>query len=265
MDTVRNICKNVSLNRVLTWINMPRYKLNTIKTQLGISDDEIILFYDSTLLGSGKVGLAICDNGIFWRNAFESPRYLSWKLFKKAQITTSDSYLYIGEENKIFVFNEDIDNLANILNLIRKAAKVDCAVEKTTGFFGFLEQAVNFIDEVGRIIEENSNEKIQSNQQIPVKENQILIEAPSTEKFVEVNEFKEIEEKKEWMIVAKDFKLGPLTTKEAKEWINTNYNKYKNLYAWKKGMEDWKLISEIEEFKELFIQENTMPPLPKFD
>lgn len=44
MSNIKELCKDVSFNRISNWMNITQNKLNNAKTNLGIKNDEIILF-----------------------------------------------------------------------------------------------------------------------------------------------------------------------------------------------------------------------------
>ena len=77
MVDIRELCTNVQLNRASNWMNIDETVLTTARLKLGIENEEIILFYDSSIYGNAKTGLAICDSGVYWKDTWSSPRYLS--------------------------------------------------------------------------------------------------------------------------------------------------------------------------------------------
>ena len=78
MNNLKELCKDISFNRISNWMNITQTKRVNAKASLGINNEEIILFYDSTLFESGKNGLAICESGVYWKDSFCSPGYLNW-------------------------------------------------------------------------------------------------------------------------------------------------------------------------------------------
>jgi len=59
MSNIRELCENVSFTRIHSWRNIPKSKLNNVVINLGINNDDVILFYDSSLFENGKNGKLI--------------------------------------------------------------------------------------------------------------------------------------------------------------------------------------------------------------
>lgn len=148
MSNIKELCKDVSFNRISNWMNITQKKLNNAKLNLGIKNDEIILFYDSSSFETGKNGLAVCENGIYWKTSFCQPRYLSWDVFRKIKLTYDKNYIYFGDKGSFFVFENEIENLVQTLHSLRMTVKVDNFVEKTEGIFSFIRGAIDFINEL---------------------------------------------------------------------------------------------------------------------
>lgn len=148
MSNIKELCKDVSFNRISNWMNITQNKLNNAKINLGIKNDEIILFYDSSSFENGKNGLAVCENGIYWKEWLCQPRYLSWDVFRKIKLTYDKSRIYFGDKGSFFVFETETENLVQTLHSLRTTVKVDNFVEKTEGIFSFIRGAIDFINEL---------------------------------------------------------------------------------------------------------------------
>lgn len=256
MNNLKEICSRFSFTRLFHYNNIPNNKLENAIMQLGINNDEIVVFYDGTIWQTGKNGMAICEGGLYWKNLMEEPRYLSWNQFKKLRLNKVESYIYLGEENRIFVYESEVEKVFSLLDEIRMTIKIDNFAEKTVGFLSFLEKAANFIGEIGQELNDNNVSGGIIEESPSVISDNNLIEAEVIEIEEDVNM---------WMIAGKDFRLGPYSTDDVKRWLNDNKTGLDKIYIWKKGMEKWELVNDMPEFGE-YIKKNTeMPPLPSFD
>lgn len=147
MNNIQELCKDVSFKRLYNWNNIPTKILNNAVLELGINNDEIVLFYDSSFLDNGKVGLAICNNGVYWKNSFLPPRYLSWNSFRKTNLSYDKNHIYFDQDDQFWMY-DNADQLLSILNNIKFNLKIDNVVEKTQGIFGFIRGAIDFINEL---------------------------------------------------------------------------------------------------------------------
>lgn len=147
MNNIQELCKDVSFNKLYNWNNIPQKILNNAILGLGINNDEIVLFYDSSSFGNGKTGLAICNNGLYWKNSFCTPRYLSWNAFRKMNLSYDKNHVYIGENDSFWMY-ENVEQLLAVLKNIKLNLKVDNVVEKTQGIFSFIRGAIDFINEL---------------------------------------------------------------------------------------------------------------------
>lgn len=143
MSNIKDLCRDVSFNRISNWMNITQKKLTNAKLNLGINNEEIILFYDSSLWENGKVGLAICESGIYWKDSFCSPRYINWNVLKKIKLQYDQSNIYFGEKGSFFASETDVKPLVDVLSNLRMNLKIDGFVEKTSGFLGFVNELVD--------------------------------------------------------------------------------------------------------------------------
>lgn len=69
---------------------IPKKKLNNARRHFPIPDGErVVALVDTTILGSSKTGLVICEGGIYWRNDWTTKTnrtFLSWKEFSQSTI-----------------------------------------------------------------------------------------------------------------------------------------------------------------------------------
>ena len=147
MNNIQELCKDVSFKKLYNWNNIPQKILNNAVVGLGINNDEIVLFYDSSSFDNGKTGLAICNNGVYWKNSFCAPRYLSWNSFRKTNLSYDKNHIYFDQNDQFWMY-ENVEQVLSILNNIKFNLKVDNVVEKTQGVFGFIRGAIDFINEL---------------------------------------------------------------------------------------------------------------------
>lgn len=124
---IREICATVELGRASNWMNISDTILNNARTRLAVDKEEIILFYDSSASLNGKTGLAICDSGVYWKDSFSSPRYLSWNAIRKLNLSHDKNNIYFGQQGSFFVLGSeyDADVLCDLLSTIRLYAKIE--------------------------------------------------------------------------------------------------------------------------------------------
>ncbi len=84
------------------------------------SDEKVSLILDTTILGSCKVGLALCDTGIFFNDERGKRESLTWKQVKPLEIAFDGSALTIGEYRFLSQDGEELSGL--IKELVQKCA-----------------------------------------------------------------------------------------------------------------------------------------------
>lgn len=65
---------------------------------------EIFLYCDTTPLRTGKRGFLICEDGVYWQNAWTtstSHNFISWDMLKKREITHKQFDLHLGKGDAI--------------------------------------------------------------------------------------------------------------------------------------------------------------------
>lgn len=178
MSNIKDLCKDVLFNRISNWMNLNGNKLYNAKRNLGVNNEEIVLFYDSSLFENGKTGLALCESGIYWKDSFFASRYLTWDSIRKTKLTYDKNNIYFGDKGSFWLDANDVENLVMALHNIRTSIKVENFVEKTTGFFGFVKEAINFINELdtGNDTNINSNITTTTNEQYMLEDSSNQIE-----------------------------------------------------------------------------------------
>ena len=208
---IREICADVELGRASNWMNINDVILNNARTRLAVEKEEIILFYDSSVSLNGKLGLAICESGVYWRDTLSSPRYLSWNAIRKLNLSHDKSHIYFGQQGSFFVIGSeyDADVLYNVLRKIQLYAKIDNVAGIIGGAFNILntlfgsDDTINNNEQVAitsesnqiynnqpKILEDTSNQ-IYNNQQQTIynQENQCYSNEPINVDYVEENQF----------------------------------------------------------------------------
>lgn len=130
MTNIRELCNEVSFNRIYNWNNIPGKMLKNVIKELGIEEDSLVLFYDSSIFETGKNGLAICDNGIYTNDISTPPAFLDWDEFLKATITNEEYYIYLNGKNNFFVYHRDLELVIDMLKSLQEdiEKKIDAKV-----------------------------------------------------------------------------------------------------------------------------------------
>lgn len=135
VDGIRNLCKDMCFNRVYNWNCIPKMILSNSVNSLGFDEDKLVLFYDSSALETGRTGIAICDDGIYWKDISKSPGKLSWDRFLNTEIYHDDHYIYFGDDEGIFAFRRDIELLVELLTTIKNSGKGDIKADRIIKVF----------------------------------------------------------------------------------------------------------------------------------
>lgn len=105
---IRQVCeKHEDLERCHTDATVPTKKLRNAREALGIPEDEkVVMLCDDTVLGSSELGFAICQTGIFWKNAWSLPtkrKRLTWSEFAQRDVRLEKTHIGLGRGDKIGV------------------------------------------------------------------------------------------------------------------------------------------------------------------
>jgi len=286
IQKILNICGNHEFLSYYVYRNIPAKKLNNAMLNFPIPlADEVIALVDSTIFGSCKTGLAICSSGVYWKNDYltqSKENYLSWKKFKKAQIlhnakVGSLEHVQIGAGNYFSTIHKV--EVAKLLKDLQNNLKGDF-FENAESFFdnadkkvnqvnGFVGKALSFLDNLGTTLEELADKIPGENNMIEVKDYQEL--ADDSTPYVAIEAASEeyvcpppIPQEEKWHLAINGQQEGPYDISTIKSLITErNINKTKCL-VWKKGMANWSLMGEVDEFKKIFndFEDMTPPPLP---
>ena len=87
------------------------------------ADEQILVLYDDTLFGSNKNGFAICREGLYWRNSWDTPTKrtsLSWEKFVERPIKLEGSSVDFGRGDQISVTASSSEDQQQIVAFFRK-------------------------------------------------------------------------------------------------------------------------------------------------
>jgi hypothetical protein len=96
------------------------------------ASEKVLMIYDDTLFGSNKLGFAVCESGLYWKNDWSVPTkrtFLPWGEFGEREIRLSEDKFKIelGRGDNIGVAGAGDDNLCTqmtaMLSEIREAVK----------------------------------------------------------------------------------------------------------------------------------------------
>lgn len=90
--------------------------MNRFRSCLNIPpNEEIYLAHDDTLLKSGKNGFAICGQGIYTRELWSAPKFVSWEEFINAEIEKNWTLVLPGKRVWVYQTNTKPDKSINTL------------------------------------------------------------------------------------------------------------------------------------------------------
>ncbi|MCP4140963.1 MAG: hypothetical protein GY755_11865 [Chloroflexi bacterium] len=83
--------------------------------------EKLLMLYDDTVFGSNKHGFALCREGIYWRNSWDTPTKrtkLMWKKFSERKIELKELAIELGRGDRISVSIWDDENREKITELL---------------------------------------------------------------------------------------------------------------------------------------------------
>lgn len=184
----------------------------------------IIAFIDTTIWGSGKTGLAITDNGVYWRNGqFKSfsKTYISWEefcvqtMYKEGWNKVAigyDKFFYVSSS----VFKPDI--VVQLLDEIQSALLGDVELDDD------IEAALLELEGAFNTTKNTSSE---------------------------------------WMIAVAGQQYGPYEFRVIREMVQIKQIQPENTHVWKAGMPEWVEFSKQPEMAALVAPSVSPPPMPK--
>lgn len=98
LTVIGMILKKIEVERFSLRENLTEEDIKTIKDKLGISENsEVLGFFDDTITGNNKKGLAITSSGIYWNT---DGTKINGKIVSKGKILSSDYQKYFFEVTK---------------------------------------------------------------------------------------------------------------------------------------------------------------------
>jgi len=230
LNLIIDICKSYSefdLFRVYTLDNIPEKKLkNAIENFPLTNANSVLMLLDSSAFGSGNTGIAVCDNGFFYKNAksyIPSYKYFSWEEFSSVNVYLKGSNLFFGNDYYAF---------------LPVASKVRKAMEE---LLKKIQQSLLFEGNQDKNKEEIA--PLDKNPKISSKDNV-------------------------WFLAIDKKQYGPMGTFEIEKMIIDKFFNPELTFAWRQGMDNWELFSNVPEFRTIIegLNKNTIkpPPMPKF-
>jgi len=101
--------KNAFGEKIYILDKIPEEKISNANKSMKITPDDVPLaLLDNTAFGSCKEGIVISFNGIYWKDSFESPKFLSWFTIKSLKESKNIKY----EKSKIVFGANNIINFS---------------------------------------------------------------------------------------------------------------------------------------------------------
>lgn len=125
LTNIKNLCKDISFNRGYNWESIPKGLLASVAKNMDINEAKLCLFYDSSVLETGRTGFAFCEDGVYWKDIGSPAGYLSWEDFVDTKIRRDNFYVYFDDNDKFFVFHRDMELVNELLNSFKTVIKSD--------------------------------------------------------------------------------------------------------------------------------------------
>ena len=127
IQQIRDVCEEYEeFESCHTVATIPQKKLRNAREAFGIAKDaKIIMVYDGTVFGSNKLGFAICEGGIYWKNDWTTSTkrtFLTWEEFREREIRPNVEGFYIGlgrGDNIAILLDEQVLPLGELLKKVR--------------------------------------------------------------------------------------------------------------------------------------------------
>lgn len=221
IQDLKNICERYTSKGYFVGNTIPESKLNNARMNFPIPPkDEVIALIDTTVMGTCKVGLAICSDGIRWKNDWTQEtrkNYLVWNEFNQIKIATNGLY------------NVQLGN-GNFFN--------------TSG--GSMKKAiiVNLLNEIQEFLISDFSKENDSNNEVAVEKHDSFTPPPL----------------EQWMIAMDGKQYGPYDILSIRDLLLNGQFKKEKCYVWRKGMANWQFINEVSEFNKILENETPPPP-----
>lgn len=98
--------------------------LSNISKKFVLNNKELILFFDTTILYTGKTGLAICKDGLYFKEIFSEEVYIGWYTLKQTHLLVEgDSNICFKHKNFIYKFNA-FELKYHLLNFLQEIQEI---------------------------------------------------------------------------------------------------------------------------------------------
>lgn len=223
VEDLIDICADFSGTDYFVDELIPGKKLNNARDFFPIpGKTKVIALIDCTVFGSNKTGLAICGDGIYWRNDWSTEtlnNYLAWDEFKSVVIKREGRYcIELGT--------------GNILSLSGSAFSQTVTVNLLQAIQAYTREQLNPFDEETNRAGNNSS---------PTP-------SPSASPQSET-----------WMLHIDGQQFGPYDKTTIKQMLMAGNINPTEAYVWKAGMNEWKPFSEVPSLASLFAPPSPPP------
>lgn len=228
IEEIYQVCTKYSGSGYFVGENIPDKRLNNALAHMKVpTNDRVISLIDTTLTGSAKHGLAICESGLYWSNNWttKSTRtHLSWNEFSTVSIRIgndiTESEIELGE--------------GNLLN--------------TAGSFFEKEKTLQLLKELQYLCKYTTNSQDKT---VP-RDNFSPPPLPSHDDA-------------EWFLGISGQQTGPYSLAKLAQLVNAGQININDTLVWRQGMSSWILFIQHEELLQnlkSLQRPNTPPPFP---
>lgn len=106
-ESIKEICKRHEYDDLYFYENIPPKKLrNAIGSFKIPKTSAIIALYDNTVFGSCKNGLAICSDGLYWKDDSIGQNSILWDDIDSINFSLKDYYLIINNFYNLYIYGD---------------------------------------------------------------------------------------------------------------------------------------------------------------
>ena len=119
-DAVYNCLEKYNIPRLLYDEKLKKVNFRELVREFYVPEsDDLYAFFDSTVFGGCGNGMAITSSGLYWKNQWDKPGFLTWDSFYKTDIVNEgDSDIKMGKDDKIFNTYAQMKNYDFLLFLL---------------------------------------------------------------------------------------------------------------------------------------------------
>lgn len=124
LKKINNYIENkVFREKIYLGDRIPEKKIENAKKSMKFkNDDDVIIFMDNTVFGSGKNGIIISSSGLYWKETFDEDSYLPWdtiKIFKESDEIEYQKSKIIFQGKKTIDFSSSIFNKEDGMMIVK--------------------------------------------------------------------------------------------------------------------------------------------------